>query len=66
MAHTKHQAWREFKRAGQIDGMGLVLVVSDEPAANEIADAPPEQPAQFLGMSDDEEPMARYFLPGGL
>lgn len=28
--------------------------------------APTPAPAQFLGMSDDEEPMARYHLPGGL
>lgn len=35
MAHTKHQAWREMKRAGQIDRTGLVRVVSEEVAVNE-------------------------------
>jgi hypothetical protein len=34
-AGSKHQAWREMKRAGQIDRTGLVRVVSEEVAVNE-------------------------------
>lgn len=35
MAHTKHQAWREFKRAGQIERIGPVKIMSEEVAPNE-------------------------------
>lgn len=35
MAHTKQRMAREIKRAGQIERVGLVEVVSDDEPANE-------------------------------
>ena len=34
--------------------------------ANHALEDAQDQSAQFLGMSDDEEPMACYFIPGDL
>jgi hypothetical protein len=53
-AGSKHQAWRELKRAGQIHRWGPVVVVSDEAAANEIPEA--EWLAADLARDTDKGP----------